>query len=429
MIKQSTFKLSRLYIGLFTLSGFLLGCSGSDNEPVVVEEPTPVVVEKTPEEVLEEHIQAQLEPGNIPGIAAGVIKNGRLAWSKGFGYSNLATQVPVTADTPFTIASTGKAVIGVALMKAVEDYNISLDDDINSYGLPYLIDNPNINGEVITLRHLATHTSGIIDNDSTYPCGFVIEGTDLNLFEAVGLDLNCPRPLITDLPEFMEAYFEPTGIYYDANLNFDNSGAMPGENFNYSNVASSLAARVIGHVSGSGFDVFTENNIFSPLEMTNTHWHYDDYPADTEIATQYYVDSDGDGDGEVNEIPRYLIATYPDSSLKSTVNDLAKFLLTMMHQGEYNGNFLLSSESINEIMSDAAQVAENRHYGLFWDHLGQLWGHDGSDPGNHSLMYFHPEQQTGFIVLLNIEIDAFPDGRVDSALAEITNGILQYLEN
>ncbi|MCP4417170.1 MAG: beta-lactamase family protein [Chloroflexi bacterium] len=72
--------------------------------------------------------------------------------------NNIQSQQPVTPDTPFLIASVSKLFAGVGVMKAWEQGHLSLDANINDY-LSFPVDNLHLNDEVITPRHLATHTS------------------------------------------------------------------------------------------------------------------------------------------------------------------------------------------------------------------------------------------------------------------------------
>ena len=112
-------------------------------------------------EELDTFIANQVSTHEVPGASVSIVANGEVVWSQGYGLANVEKELPVTADTPFMIASISKAVAGAALMKAVEEGQFDLDDDINTL-LPFAVDNPQIEGEVITLRHLATHTSGLV---------------------------------------------------------------------------------------------------------------------------------------------------------------------------------------------------------------------------------------------------------------------------
>src|SRR6185436_9845830 len=96
---------------------------------------------------------------------------------------------PFTPNTIMNVGSIAKPFTGVALMRAVQEGKLSLDEDINAY-LPFRVVNPYYPMEKITLRHLATHTSGITDQWSVYKNTYHFGG-------------NAPEPLA----EFLKSYF------------------------------------------------------------------------------------------------------------------------------------------------------------------------------------------------------------------------------
>ncbi|MBN4683912.1 beta-lactamase family protein, partial [Pandoraea nosoerga] len=91
---------------------------------------------------------------------------------KGFGYADVASKRPYTPQTVQPIGSISKTLIGVALMKGVERGWFTLDDDIDTL-LPFPVRNPDFPDKPITLRQLATHTSGIVDREAVYEAGYV----------------------------------------------------------------------------------------------------------------------------------------------------------------------------------------------------------------------------------------------------------------
>ena len=104
-------------------------------------------------------IETKMSQAGIVGISASIILDKKVVWTKGYGYANREKQLPFTPTTVINIASISKTFTGACMMKAVGQGKLSLDIDINSY-LPFRIVNPYHPNEIITLRHLATHTSG-----------------------------------------------------------------------------------------------------------------------------------------------------------------------------------------------------------------------------------------------------------------------------
>ena len=89
----------------------------------------------------------------IPAMSAAIVDDGRIAWSRGFGYADVNAELPASDTTAYHLASLTKTFAAIILMQLVEAGEVSLDDPIGEYG----IDLPN--SENITIRHLMNHTS------------------------------------------------------------------------------------------------------------------------------------------------------------------------------------------------------------------------------------------------------------------------------
>lgn len=101
---------------------------------------------------------------DIPGLGISLVGEKGILYSKGFGFSDIANNMPYDSLTVQSVASISKTMIAVSLMKLIEDRKISLDEDINTF-LPFKVINPNFPNTKITLLHLVTHTSSIIETD------------------------------------------------------------------------------------------------------------------------------------------------------------------------------------------------------------------------------------------------------------------------
>ena len=118
--------------------------------------------------------------------------------------------------------------------------------------MPFKIINPYYPQDTIRVIDLATHTSGLVDNDSIYMMTYSIGDS--------------PK---MQLKDFLKEYYSESGRMYSIQ-NFSKKKA--GKQYQYSNIASALAAYLIEIKAGMSFSDFTDKFIFQPLGMTHTSW-------------------------------------------------------------------------------------------------------------------------------------------------------------
>jgi len=342
-------------------------------------------------------IEMQRAAAKAPGAAVALTSGARMVWSRGFGWADLSENRPVDDATVFHLASVSKTIVAVALMQLWQDGQFQLDDDIQPV-LPFVLRNPDFPDAAITYRHLMTHTSSIVDNADIL----------LKLYRfGAQPDMN--------LPEYMAAYLSPDGTLYDAQNNFGNY--LPGSRFQYSNIATALAALLVEVLSNTDFAMYCQTHIFAPLGMDNTSWDWMDF-APSELAMPYTFE-----DGQFIAYGHYSYPDYPSGSLHTSAPQLARFLMAMAGDGSWNGIRLLEPKALNQIRRvQLPEIAPNQ--GLFW-HYAQmngtaLFGHTGGERGAATLMFYRPEDKVGVIVLTNGEWTGGPE---DEAL----NGIAKSL--
>ena len=324
-------------------------------------------------EQLDAFIASQISTHEVPGTAVSIVANGDVVWSKGYGFANVAESQPVTPDTPFMIASISKAVTGVALMQAVEEGHFGLDDDINTL-LPFEVNNPRIEGEVITPRHLVTHTSGIVDNEEVYDASYA------------------PGDPQIALGDFTAGYLMPNGEWYDSQRNF--ADTQPGEQYAYSNIGAGLAGYLLETTTGTPLNEFSQEHLFEPLGMNNTGWFLTDFPDRNAIALPY--------DGK-EPLDHYGYPTWPDGQLRSSVNDMGHFLAMVMNNGTWQGTQILKPETVSQMLEPQFLdiTKDDDEQALFWVHRSGLIGHTGGDYGTLTMMFFNPETKIGTVILMN----------------------------
>ena len=336
---------------------------------------------------LDSLIANKMAEAGVKGLAAAVIVNKQVVWMKGFGYADWEQRRPFTPHTIMNVASVTKPFVGVALMRAVSEGKLSLDADINQY-LPFRVVNPHRPAERITLRHLATHTSGITDRPAIY-----------------GQVYQFGRDPAEPLETFLPAYFTPGGKYYDAE-NF--LTAKPGELREYCNVCAALAGFIVERAFGARLDVYTKREIFAPLGMTRTGWFMRD--VDMANHSTLFVAQNG----MAVPILHYGVTTYPDGGVRSSVADLSRFFVAMMNDGTVDGVRILDAAAATEMLrfqfTDASHPtnfpAAEGNSGLFWrtKYNGRLRGHGGNDPGVEIDMLTNESRSVGVIFLSNTSL-------------------------
>src|SRR5687768_10526188 len=105
----------------------------------------------------DEFITAQLREQNIPGLALAIVENGKIIKAEGYGYADLERKIPITPSTVLKIASVSKQFLATGIMVLVQDGKLSVNDPVSRH----ITDAPAA-WKGITIRHLLTHTAGLV---------------------------------------------------------------------------------------------------------------------------------------------------------------------------------------------------------------------------------------------------------------------------
>jgi CubicO group peptidase (beta-lactamase class C family) len=356
---------------------------------------------------------------HIPGFAASIIQNDKILFSKGFGYSDLKNKAPFTIQTINSVASISKTFIGLSILKLVEEGKLNLDEPINSI-LPYKIINPFYPDKEITVRHLVTHTSSISQEFDPEEVG---ESTII-LFDSFDVNQETPASLKKEIAYYklgkyisidqhIKKFTQPSGNWYTEN-NFLKH--PPGSKFNYTNLGALIAARIVEIKSGFSFEEYTRHQIFEPLNMANTAWHYKE--LNSSLFSTLYTFDDRKNPTKVLVHPKYEMTDYPVGGLKTNVEDLTKYLLEIIKG--YNGKGELLTPASYQILLNpqlADSCFENRNDYIFNDqyNMGVLWSisapgyrmHNGGTIGVYSFIYFNPKTGMGALSFCNLPDNDF----------------------
>lgn len=191
----------------------------------------PVELEKKLDALFAEKVGA-----DSPGLVAGIVKDGKLVYSKGFGFGSLEQSAALGPQSVIDVGSVTKHFTSTAILLLEDEGRLSLDDDVRKW-IPSLPDF----GQPITIRRLLNHTSGLRD----YFTLFALKGWQLE------------RPLTTK--EVIELMAD------QRDLNF-----APGSSFNYCNTGYVLASEIIQKAAKEPMGAYLKRKVFAPLGMTST---------------------------------------------------------------------------------------------------------------------------------------------------------------
>jgi CubicO group peptidase (beta-lactamase class C family) len=348
---------------------------------------------------------------NAPGVAVMVIREGKPIFAKGFGLADLQHKTPCTTNTNFRLASVTKQFTAMAVMRLVEQKKLMLDERLANFFPEF----PEV-GTQVSVRHLLTHTSGLLDYEDLIPTGTTIPVLDQDVLRL--------------LLKQEKTYF------------------APGTQYRYSNSGYALLALIVEARSGQKFARFLKENIFEPLKMTNTLAYEEGYGA---IANRAYGHtpkvsaapltpalSPSDGEREKNSTTpgntnfpsdgerareRGITFERTDRSLTSSVlgdggvySSLAD--LFKWDQALYKAK--LVSEPMFRVAFSPATATDKpgRSYGFGW-YIGEYHGlkeiwHSGETIGFRTRIARFPEKKFTVIILAN---------RADAKLEELPHKI------
>ncbi|MFX1500734.1 MAG: serine hydrolase domain-containing protein [Promethearchaeota archaeon] len=371
---------------------------------------------------LNSEIQKIMAEYEIPSLAAGIVINDTLIWANGFGDQP-------DLDTVYMIGSITKTFTATAILQLNESDLVNLDDDINNY-LPFNVSHPSYPEDPITIRMLLTHTSGLQAN-LYWSLEYYFDNQTINWINE-NLDLGDdiiawnPRPT---LEEFLNGSLTPNGPYY----NSYNWYSQPGIIYHYSNAGFQLLGYLVEQVTNQSLMDYVQENIFDPLNMTNSGYNYIDFVEKHAIPYEWK-------NGNNFEFPLYNINVTGAGSIRSTVPDLAKYLITFMNQGKLNGTKLLEPETVELMLSSHVSLSgvstegfNYKGYGLGWNIFSEdIRGHGGATPGFSSNMIFKRTEDGTFGVIIMFNRGSaliYDEELVNNFIPKINQLIFEYAES
>jgi CubicO group peptidase (beta-lactamase class C family) len=306
---------------------------------------------------IDQLLQEYVDKGIIPQALTFVAKNGVVVHNKAFGWSNIENKTPLKKDDIFRNYSQTKAITTVALMTLFEQGKFQLDDPVSRY-IPECTDLVLVQlkpdgtyttrpaASPLTVRHLLSHSSGILGN------------RDLQSIRAELMKKRNNKPYETLAEEVKDLVKLP--------LAFD-----PGTQWNY-HPASDVWGYLVEYFSGKSLRDYVKETILAPLGMKESDWYYPErYRA--RMVTAY-----NEQDGKL--VPRSNVWSGRDpfssdtrycqsgTGLNGTIEDYARFCQMILNGGAFNGKRILGRRTIEMMSMDQLPHPNNGgpgfHFGI-----------------------------------------------------------------
>ena len=320
----------------------------------------PAVRPTSPRDTVDRYVAAEMERAHIPGVALAVLRGGEPVKIAAYGFADLEHRVPVTPGTVFKIGSVSKQFIATGIALLQQEGRLGFDDPISKHvaGTPETWSG-------VTLRHLLTHTSGILREGPAFD----------------------PLRVQPDSVVIRSAFAAP--------LEFPT-----GSKYQYCNVCYFTLADIVARTSGKPWDEFLAERVFRALGMTSTR------ATTTTTLVPHRARGYSWRDGGYVNAPEF-ISLRPSGAFLSTIEDLARW------------DAALYSERVLTRASRDAMVQPMRLEGGGWSGYGFGWmldsvdgrlrvRHGGTMPGFRAQMTRFPNDSLTVIVLTNAD-GAQPD--------------------
>lgn len=336
---------------------------------------------------LDHYIDQVLKTFEVPGLAIGVVKDGRVVLAKGYGVKDISSGEPVDAHTTFPIASNSKAFTGTALALLTEDGTLEWDAPVIKYLPWFRMADPYVTKE-ITVRDLLVHRSGI-------------------------------APYAGDLLQFPPTNYSREEIVY--RLRHLPLATSFRSTYAYDNVLYLVAAEVIKSVSGMEWEDFIRERIFKTVGMSESISRFSDFHSLKNKASSH-----AHVDGKLKILENFAgqglgDASNPAGGIASNVHDMTKWLVTQLDSGRTpSGEVLFSPATTTELWSGVTPMPHTpvgswiqpaqtdfNSYALgfrVYSYRGvKMVTHGGKLDGFVSFVNMIPEINAGIVVLTNQE--------------------------
>jgi CubicO group peptidase (beta-lactamase class C family) len=321
-------------------------------------------------------VEKMLKEWNVPGCAVAIVKDQKIVFSKGYGFADLQSKRKMTPQTLFNIASCTKAFTSAGVGKLVETGKVAWDKPAKNYIPDFQLFNQTLTDQV-SPRDLLAHRTGISRHDNIW------YESDLSRQEIVQ----------------RAKYLEPS-------LDF-RAGYL------YNNIMFLTAGYLIESQANMKYEDFIRQEIFTPLEMTNSGFLGEKITQKPEMAQAYMDLFPTDDIMPVSIYQGNSIG--PEGGIVSNVLDLSNWVTMQLNQGKYKGKEIFQASTLAETHKPSNITATSAHleydelgypmYGMGWRinlYRGHLMvGHNGNLKGFSATVNLLPKAGWGMVILVN----------------------------
>ena len=293
--------------------------------------------------------------GNGPGASVLVIRDGKPIEQRSYGFAALEAKAPITPKTNFRLASISKQFNAAAILLLAQDGKLSIDDPIKRF-LPTLPPED----DAITIRHLLTHTSGLIDYED------LMDPKDTSQIHDIGV-----LQLLEKEPKH---YF------------------VPGTSYRYSNSGYALLALIVERASGQRYADFLRTRIFEPLGMKHTVAYENGIST---VANRAFGYTEENGKWTRTD-QSTTSAVLGDGGIYSSIDDLARWDAAL-----YDDRLLPQSVWKRAFTPATKTDDPTIEYGFGWRITGETLWHSGETVGFRNVIVRYPQRHLTVVVLTN----------------------------
>jgi CubicO group peptidase (beta-lactamase class C family) len=330
---------------------------------------------------LDNYVTRAMEEWQIPGVAVGIVKNGKVVLLKGYGVKEMGKPGKVDEHTLFMIGSNTKAFTGIAIAMLDAEKKLSLDDKVQKWLPDFKLYDPWVAKEA-NIRDLLCHRLGF----ETFQGDFMYFDSDLTTAQ-VREKMGKLKPLYSFRGKW-----------------------------GYTNCAFMTAGEIIPKVTGQSWEDYLREKIFKPLGMNETIALTLEMPKANNRAMAHTVVM-----GELKMIPYGKIDNLAAAgSISSSVNDMSKWMLAQLDRGKLDDKQVIPAMAISQtwlphsILGNGGTMYNRGHfalYGLGWfleEYEGRkIVSHTGGVNGFVTSVTLLPEEKLGILVFTNTDANGF----------------------